>query len=241
MNSRAAESPDLREKGAEINGKRQILDKRLYMQLTAFTACRDEKPILKAVQDSGFEGVVYRDLNDKEGIGLLTLGEDPSFFVTELRSFLNRGEFLSLVPRQEFNMFGRTYSIGYERELEDWLVKRPRRTALNPDWPWAVWYPLRRSGDFYTLPEKDQMSILGEHGTIGRAFGEADYVHDIRLACFGLDRNDNDFVIGLMGKDLHPLSAIVQAMRPTRQTSTYIKQMGPFFVGKAAWQSRQPG
>jgi chlorite dismutase len=59
----------------------------------------------------------------------------------------------------------------------------------------------------------------------------------VRLACFGLDQHDNDFVIGLIGSELYPLSACVQQMRKTRQTSTYIERMGPFFVGKALWQS----
>jgi chlorite dismutase len=237
MNSRTVELPDIREKGGEVNGERQVSERRLYMQLAAFTGCRDCAPLIQAVQGAGIQAVLYRELNDTEGVALLTMHEDPSFFVADLRNVLNGKEFSSLIPKPEFAMFGRSYSIGYERDLEDWLLKRPRRTTLNPEWPWAVWYPLKRSGEFYQLPEKEQMSILGEHGSIGRAFGEADYVHDVRLACFGLDKNDNDFLLGLIGKDLHPLSAIVQAMRPTKQTSRYMKQMGPFFVGKAAWQS----
>jgi chlorite dismutase len=68
-------------------------------------------------------------------------------------------------------------------------------------------------------------------------FGAADYVHDIRLACHGLDREDNDFVIGLIGKDLFPLSALVQAMRNTQQTALYLDRLGPFFVGRALWKS----
>jgi len=76
-----------------------------------------------------------------------------------------------------------------------------------------------------------------EHGLIGRAFGKADLGHDIRLASYGLDKNDNDIVIGLIGKELHPLSALVQIMRKTKQTSTYMKEMGPFWIGKAIWQS----
>jgi chlorite dismutase len=76
-----------------------------------------------------------------------------------------------------------------------------------------------------------------EHGAVGRAFGEANLGHDIRLACHGLDKNDNDFIIGLLGAELMPLSAIVQRMRKTRQTSLHIEQMGPFFVGKVVWQS----
>jgi chlorite dismutase len=55
----------------------------------------------------------------------------------------------------------------------------------------------------------------------------------VRLACHGLDANDNEFVIGLIGKDLYPLSHVVQSMRSTRQTAEFIAQMGPFFVGRA--------
>src|SRR5262249_45576731 len=60
-----------------------------------------------------------------------------------------------------------------------------------------------------------------------------DYAHDIRLACHGLDKDDNDFVVGLIGKELFPLSAIVQAMRKTQQTALYLERLGPFFVGRA--------
>ena len=108
---------------------------------------------------------------------------------------------------------------------------------LNPEWKWAVWYPLRRSGRFAQLPAEEQRVILAEHGTIGMSFGAGDYAHDIRLACHGLDKDDNDFVIGLIGKDLFPLSAIVQTMRKTQQTALYLERLGPFFVGRAVWQA----
>jgi chlorite dismutase len=55
-----------------------------------------------------------------------------------------------------------------------------------------------------------------------------------------MDRDDNDFVIGLIGKDLFPLSALVQAMRKTQQTSLYLDRLGPFFIGRARWQSSEP-
>ena len=119
----------------------------------------------------------------------------------------------------------------------DILLHRPRRTVLNHDWRWAVWYPLRRNGKFAQLPPEEQRVILAEHGTIGMSFGAADLAHDIRLACHGLDKDDNDFVIGLIGKELYPLSSIVQTMRKTQQTSLYLDRLGPFFVGRAIWQS----
>jgi chlorite dismutase len=157
--------------------------------------------------------------------------------VDTLRPILNAPGFASLVPKPEYTMLGRTYAIGYEPDLPEAILHRPRRTVLNKDWPWAVWYPLRRSGRFAQLPPEEQRVILAEHGTIGMSFGAADYAHDIRLACYGLDKSDNDFVIGLLGKELYPLSAIVQAMRKTQQTSLYLDRLGPFFVGRAVWQS----
>jgi len=101
---------------------------------------------------------------------------------------------------------------------------------------WHVWYPLRRKGGFNSMPQDEQTAILREHGKIGHGFGDSELAHDIRLACFGIDQYDNDFVIGLIGKELFPLSACVQAMRKTQMTSHHIQEMGPFFVGKAIRQ-----
>src|SRR5690606_16241735 len=153
------------------------------------------------------------------GVGLLSFSHDPADFLDVLRPLLNQGPFASLTSKPMYTMFGRTYALGYEPDLEDTLTGRPTRTALNPDWPWAVWYPLRRSGAFIKLAAEGQRRILMEHGVIGMSFGQADLAHDIRLACHGLDTHDNDFVVGLMGRELFPLSAIVQTMRKTEQTS----------------------
>ncbi|PWT84863.1 MAG: hypothetical protein C5B57_04035, partial [Blastocatellia bacterium] len=177
------------------------------------------------------------DMNDPRGVALLTLSEDPAFFLDRVRPLLLDAPFASLVQKPEFTMVGRTYSLGYEPDLIDVLLHRPRRTVLNRDWPWAIWYPLRRSGRFAQLPADEQRVILAEHGAIGMSFGSADLAHDIRLACHGLDKADNDFIVGLIGKDLYPLSAIVQMMRKTQQTSLYLERLGPFLVGRALWQS----
>ena len=45
-------------------------------------------------------------------------------------------------------------------------------------------------------------------------------------------------MIGLLGAKLHPLSHVVQTMRKTKQTSEYISQMGPFFVGRVVHASK---
>ncbi|MBI4456853.1 MAG: chlorite dismutase family protein [Acidobacteria bacterium] len=228
---------DVAERGADRGGEKQTLNRRLFMQLQVFSGCLEPAALVADVERSGVEGVLYQDVNDPRGIGLLGMSDDPAFFVTTQRDLLNSTSFRTLTHRPDYTMLGRTYSSGYERDLEDWLLCRPRRTVLNPQWKWAIWYPLRRSGTFAQLEQKEQGAIVGEHAAIGRAYGEADLAHDIRLACHGMDARDNEFVIGLIGADLHPLSHIVQAMRKTQQTSQYIQSMGPFFVGHALWQS----
>jgi chlorite dismutase len=219
------------------NGQPQRSDERLFMQFLAFGGCTDSRPLAAALAASPLTTVLYEDVNDPRGLALLTLSQDPAVFVGDLRALLNAPPFASLTQKSEYTMLGRTYSLGYEPDLKETLLDRPRRTVLTPAWTWAVWYPLRRSGRFAQLPVEEQRVILAEHGAIGMSYGVADYAHDIRLACHGLDKDDNDFVVGLIGKELYPLSAIVQTMRKTQQTSLYLERLGPFFVGRAVWQS----
>ena len=226
---------DVAERGA--NG--QPSNRRLFMQLQVFGGCSEPKALAGTLERSQIEGVLYADLQDPRGVGVLAFAEDPAFFVTRLREVLGAEPFASLAHKPEFAMIGRSYASGFEPDLEDWILRRPRRTVLNPAWPWAVWYPLRRTGAFSKLPAQEQGTILREHGTIGRAYGDADLAHDIRLACHGLEAHDNDFLIGLVGKELQPLSHLVQTMRKTAQTSEYMASLGPFFVGHVVWQSPQ--
>jgi chlorite dismutase len=237
---RGPEPPDIFEKGGMRDGQPQRLNQRLFMQFLAFGGCPGSDvsaALATAMKTAGMPGVIYEDVNDPRGVGLLTFSEEPGFFLDRVRPMLNAAPFVSLVQKPEYTMLGRTYALGYEPDLADVLLQRPRRTVLNAEWPWAVFYPLRRSGKFSQLRADEQRVILAEHGAIGMSYGAADLAHDIRLDCRGLDKEDNDFVIGLIGKDLFPLSHIVQSMRKTQQTSLYLEHLGPFFVGRAIWQS----
>jgi len=228
---------DIREKGAPRNGVPQSSTRRLYLQFQAFGGCKDTAGLVSAVKGSGLESVVYADVNDPLGVGLLTIAEDPECFVTQARDFIVNSPFADLTQKPNLTMIGRSYAAGREANLEDWLLGKPRRNALNPDLPWAVWYPLRRKSEFNILPSADQGKILMEHAMIGRSYGSAGYAQDIRLACYGLDRDDNEFVIGLVSADLYPLSKIIQEMRKTQQTAKHMDSLGPFFVGRTIWQS----
>ena len=228
---------DVAEHGRTAAGEATTLDRRLFMQLQAFGGARDTAALVSSLEAADIEGALYEDANDPNGVALLTLSESPDSFVSGIRGFLQAAPFVELEPKPELTMLGRTYAIGHEQDLDEALVERPRRRVLDPVLKWAIWYPLRRAGSFEQLSRKEQNAILMEHGGVGMAFGRAGLGYDIRLACHGLDKLDNDFVVGLLGPELHPLSIIVQRMRKTRQTSLHLERLGPFFVGRVAWQS----
>src|SRR6266705_1182402 len=164
---RGPEPPDISEKGGMKDGRPQRSNDRLFMQFLAFAGCADATPLADALARANVAGVLYEDVNDPRGIGLLTFSEDPDFFLDRVRPVLNGPGFSILVQKPQYTMLGR--------------------------------------------------------------------------ACHGLDKDDNDFVVGLIGKDLYPLSAIVQTMRKTQQTSLYLERLGPFFVGRALWQGAMAG
>jgi chlorite dismutase len=228
---------DVAEHGRSADGEATSLDRRLFMQLHAYGGASDTAALISALDDGGIAGALYEDVNDPTGVALLTFSEEPEAFVSAYRGFLQASPFAGLQPKPELTMLGRTYAIGHEQDLEETLVERPRRRVLDPALPWAIWYPLRRAGSFEQLSRREQDTILMEHGGVGMAFGRAGLGYDIRLACHGLDRDDNDFVVGLLGPELHPLSIIVQRMRKTKQTALHLERLGPFFVGRVAWQS----
>ena len=231
------EPVDLREVGAPIDGEPQVSDRRLFFQLHVFGGCSDIYRIIEALEKSSLNAVLYDDLNNPTGIGVLIITEDPAVLTTEVRDLLAGLQHdIKLSYRPEMTMLGRTYSSGREPNLEEWLLNRPLQNALNPEFAWAIWYPLRRNPEFYRLEHRERGRILGEHAMLGRSYAAGGYASDIRLACFGLDTNDNEFVIGLVGAELYPLSRLIQDMRQTEQTTKYIESLGPFFIGKVRKQ-----
>src|SRR5579864_2654797 len=232
---------DIQEYGGKRGSERQSMDRRLFMQLLVFdvpgVGSRADEVATRAaglMAERGIPGVVYADAMSPRSLALLTWHEDPGHFVRAVRPLLAHDALSALEPRTSFGMLGRTYATGHEPDLEHSLLRRPVENVTNEAYPWHVWYPLRRTAAFARLDAHEQAQILREHAQIGMAYGAQELAHDIRLACHGLDAADNEFVIGLVGRDLHRLSHLVQAMRRTRQTTEFISKMGPFFVAYAA-------
>src|ERR1044072_8409890 len=101
------------------NGQPQRSDARLFMQFLAFGGCADATPLADHLSRAKIAGVLYEDVNDPRGIGLLTFDEDPNFFVDRVRRMLNGPSFRPLVQKPSYTMLGRTYAPGYEPDLVD--------------------------------------------------------------------------------------------------------------------------
>jgi Chlorite dismutase len=238
--------------GKDKTGERQAMNRRLFMQLVVLDAPTSHldaqvahpheiaEALLERLRSAKLPGVVYADVNDPRGLALLCWGEDPARFVRDVRPIFAHGRIARASTRAGWSMLGRTYSLGYEPDLEDALIHRSIRNVMASDCPWHIWYPLRRKGEFNRIDGSEQSAMMREHGAIGHAYGNQGLGHDVRLACHGLDGDDNDFVIGLVGKELHPLSHLVQSMRKTRQTSEFMEKMGPFFVGHVLHRNEGP-
>jgi len=228
----------LEEKGAE--GK--TLDKRLYMQLSvldadnAYAGSNMESALHQALKNKKVDHIIYANIVDPTSIGVLTWSSDPSYFVDNVRPVLQQKEFYSLKYRQGWQMFGKTYTNGHEKDLEHWLLRKPLDAAFKEDNLYALWYPMRRSGKFYLLEPAEKCRLVLAHAAIGRAYGVGGHASDIRLNCFGIDGDDNEFVVGLCSHDLNALSKCVQDMRVTQHTSLYMDKLGPFFVGQRKFQ-----
>jgi hypothetical protein len=231
---------DVTEYGGKRDGVRQSLDRRLFMQLLVLDAPggRGGDGLVRQLADlcerAKVRAVVYADAISPHGVGLLTWSESPEHFVGPVRGLFSDESMASVTIRPGYAMIGRSYSTGHEPDLEWSMLRRPIENVLEQGAPWHVWYPLRRTAAFARLDPHDQSQILREHAQIGMAYGAQGLAHDVRLAAYGLDAGDNEFIIGLVGKELYPLSHLVQAMRKTRQTSEFIEKMGPFFVGYVA-------
>src|SRR5436190_17095814 len=82
---RGPEPPDIFEKGGMKDGQTQRLNQRLFMQFLAFGGATNMPALRQGIHSAGLAGVLYEDVNDPRGIGLLTFSEDPAFFLDRVR------------------------------------------------------------------------------------------------------------------------------------------------------------
>ena len=76
-------APAIHEVGAPKEGVPQTSDRRLFMQLHIFQQCEDPNSVAKALEQSGLESVLYLDVNNPKGIGILAMSENPDRFVKD--------------------------------------------------------------------------------------------------------------------------------------------------------------
>src|ERR1044071_3141111 len=105
---RGPEAPDLRERGGNKDGQPQYSSQRIFMPVLAFGGCAAAVPLANALDRAKISGVLYEDVNDPRGVGVLTLSEDPDFFLDRVRPVLNGPSFAALTQKPEYTMLGRT-------------------------------------------------------------------------------------------------------------------------------------
>ena len=138
------EKLDLRELGAPVNGQPQVSDRRLFLQLQVFSGWKNPTALIDVLETNEVQSVLYDDLKDPTGIGLLLIAEEPTDILTQTRQLLMNDCFSNLDHRSKMTMIGRTYASGREQDLNEVLFEKPLRNVMNTEMPWAIWYPLRR-------------------------------------------------------------------------------------------------
>ena len=140
------------DKGRSKTGETLYSNRRLFVQLLAYGGCADSSAVMAALDEAGAPAVLYEDLNDPQGVALLSFHEDPDFFLDTVRPLVGTEPFRALVPKPEYTMFGRTYSMGWEPDLDEALIERPRQrlrdrvAALGGMVPAAALGQLRAAG-----------------------------------------------------------------------------------------------
>src|SRR5438105_4252373 len=99
------------------------------MQFMAFGGADSTVGLIRQLDKQTFGAVLYEDTNDPHGVGLLTWNVDPDHFVSHVRPMLNTAPFRDLAFKPEYTMLGRTYALGHEPNLEDWLLHRSPRSV----------------------------------------------------------------------------------------------------------------
>ena len=66
--------------------------------LMCFGACRDTGAAVEAVKKSGLKAVVYEEVNNPFGIGVLTMSEDPADFTGPVRRLFQGQPFAAMRP-----------------------------------------------------------------------------------------------------------------------------------------------
>ena len=75
----AVELLDIAEQGRR-HGQPIRLDRRLFVNFTAFGGCQDPTAAAILVERAGIEGAVYTDVNDPSGVGHRRLGRRSARF-----------------------------------------------------------------------------------------------------------------------------------------------------------------
>jgi hydrogen peroxide-dependent heme synthase len=116
-------------------------------------------------------------------------------------------------------------------ELESAQVKRRLYPELNPDMPYASFYPMSKRRDavqnWYTLTLDDRSRLMRAHGLTGRRY--AGKVQQVITGAIGLDKWE--WGVTLFARDPLEFKKLVTDMRFDEVSAKYA-EFGDFYVGR---------
>src|SRR5438128_10032231 len=102
------------------------------MQLYAFGGARDSAAVGVALAAAQIDAVLYEDVNDPEGVAVLTLSESQDAFVTTTRTLFTSAPFGELRPTPDLTIMEREYALGHEEDHEETPGNRSARPRPDP-------------------------------------------------------------------------------------------------------------
>jgi hypothetical protein len=200
-------------------------DTPLFLQLLVFTDCVDYKPLSLQLDRLPIDCLLFKDLRDPQGIGLLAFSDDPEHIASDLRDMLSSRLFRAFMLRHELTMTARTFGdIARAREELEAATR-------NREWPWAIWHPIKGTAALAALDEKLHAAAFGRMVDV-TGLGPSDFGR-VLLKGHGLDGHGNDFVQGFFGRHLHQLSAIIESTQRSPLHGELVSASGPYFVGRS--------
>ena len=212
-------------------------DNTLFLQLQIFDIEPAAGPramvsaLSRRLREKRIDGVIYGDANDHRGIGLLTWAADPGDILDNVHALLGGKRFSALTPRPGWVMLGCVSG--------DAAATTPE-LLLDPNQNWATWYPQRNKAEWGSLGDAAQAKVLEEAGGVAKSSIDEGKVSYVRLACQGIDPEDNDHIFALTAANLLDINELQAAMRGTALLTTHLQKMGPVFVGRKIWQNPAP-
>lgn len=91
--------------------------------------------MFRALTSAGLDAVLYKEVSDPTGVGLLVMSEDAETLTGDLHELFRNRPFSALVRKPDHARLGVTYAPADDGDSLQAMADRRRERLLNPAWP----------------------------------------------------------------------------------------------------------